>query len=229
MGLESIIIPFKWADEQVLRQYTQLTNRWGDAGKSRYNLAESFFLGGVMAFGAGIVAVLTMEGKSMIESISAPPPPSSLKEGIEVGVYWGSLAMGIQDCVYTKILKRNEDSEGISDAIAESRFCHYSRKIQRGVRLPILGLGGFMLSLAGVCAADGQIAGACVIGGMSGYLLGLASSMYIKDSDPGILEKQKLREIAYEWACKKSEKLCPKPEPISYSQHLLKHPIMIPQ
>lgn len=41
MSLEKIIKPFKWVDEQVLRQYTKLAKKWEDKGRNIYYLSST--------------------------------------------------------------------------------------------------------------------------------------------------------------------------------------------
>lgn len=203
MGLESLLKPVKWIDEQILREYTKITKKWEDKERNKYILAGALSV-------AGYISILVI-----------PSDPDVLKDisitdyligGTVAFSYVGLWAHDVIHSFNNIISKKSEETSG---EIVEDKFNHITKKIQRFARLPMFGLG--MLAFY-------EFSNLFIESGLSeitldyAFVMGLgftslASSMYIKDSDPKLLNKQPFWKSGYEWLLTKADNYLPQPVP----------------
>ncbi len=211
MTLDDYLTPLKWLDEQVLRQYTKLCGALETLGESKYSAAG-------LCTGSGVLGgiLLAFHGGSEYFPIIG----HSDAEAVGVGVPFFILAN--LDLWHSTRGMQGRNKDVVSEAVARDFPYHYVQQLQRVVRFPLFGSGTAFLGLA----MAGRILGdpspdvyynlgeACAFGG-------LASSMYLKDSNPKLLEKQPFWKTAYEWMKngmhKVNEKIksaSPEPQPV---------------
>lgn len=197
MKRESLLKPVKWLDEQVLRQYTKLGKKFKlDERRRKYFL-------GAMLWGAHVVICGTT-GIRLFGLIEFP----------------ARVILNVPDFAYNFSGIRSEvNEEATSDARAINPVVHFYQTFNSAVRLPTF-LGG-----AGLVGKFGLDLFKYITRGeppepqsynslMYGLgLLSLASSMYIKEQDPKLLQKKPLWEKAYSWIREKVSSLSPEPAP----------------
>lgn len=195
MGLESVLKPLKWIDEQVLRQYSKLTKKWEDIGGNKYTLAQiantlSLFLipDNVQAFSGSTLSMLS---------------------GYDLGVnFLGRINPDLVEDSYTE------------DAVAKKPYVGLYEKIREFTRLPTLTLGTAFLVKSGISFYNYFFNNEPVLSEAvsdlttAAGILGLSSSLYIKDSNPKILDKEPFWKKAYDWAKEKVGSLAPQPVPV---------------
>ncbi len=198
MGLESLLKPVKEVDKEILRQYSKITKRWEDKGRSRYSLSNFINVPSLLLTG-GLLVGRIIEGYPLLL----------------LAVNQGHL---LADDNLTKSYGKDfnaTDSERVMDReyilVAYDRF----------VRLPFFGTGvgyvgcGLYEIISGLVSVDGN----SVSNGMQNTLhslpfIGIASSMYIKDGDPKLLEKEPSEVKAFfKGIYKKAKGLLPSPSP----------------
>ncbi len=201
MKLEKILKPAKYVDEQVLRLHTKLGKKIPE--KNLYKLTA-----GLTLFGCGFGGVIL-------------PLPGAMAYGGLMGYTNLSLDMrGLNGDPPTYI---NGDTR-VVDPFRES-----SINLTRKLRLPLLTLGAGFLGKAGYDIVNFFINGEPIDSetyklATSGFgFISSASSMYLKDQDPKLLDKQPFWKTAYEKVKGKIKDLAPKPlpqpvpQPIRYS------------
>lgn len=188
MPLESLLKPVGWTDEQVLRQYTKLTKKWEAKGRSRY----------------------------------------ALSNWVNIPCLMFNLANGVDDTFISAFQGHNLGSDTVTKPYGED-FTVSSTKakknnlpvfVDRLTRLPLLvtgmGLTGFGLYevITGFYNKDNQTLSEGITKIKHGVpFLGVASSQYIKDADPKLLEKEPFWQKVYSWAKEKVSSLAPQPLP----------------
>ena len=194
MGLESVLKPVKWIDEQMLRQYSKLTKKWEDKGGNKYTLAQiantpSLFLipGNVQALSGYTLSML--RGHDLAVNILGRINPDSVEDS------------------YTE------------DAVAKKPHVRVYEKIREFTRLPIHTLGTAFLVKSGISFYNYFFNNEPVLSEAisdlttAAGILGLSSSLYIKDSNPKLLDKEPFWKKAYDWAKEKVGSLAPQPIP----------------
>ncbi|MDP3698554.1 MAG: hypothetical protein Q8R47_03125 [Nanoarchaeota archaeon] len=179
MSLESLLKPLRWADEQVLRQYTKQAEAWEEKGRSKYSLAHLYNL-----------------------TATAANCSFMLLGDLYFALGTGILALQSLDLA-SNVVGQREETKTISDAIAKpSASYEITRKVSSLARLPMLvtGIGLMIKGMAHlvdyVQTKNPESAINSLYMCSFGYaLIGTASSMYIKDSDPKLLEKKPLEEF----------------------------------
>ena len=198
MSLESLLAPVKWADEQVLRQYTKLTKRWEEKGRSKYSLASYFHIS-TFALGSpfGIVAeaYLTFATTPFLRGYDMAQNSIGLKEG-----------------------EHDKGTRGDGHQLkVVSPFFFYGEKVMKLVRLPLFVMGSYILAdgITDYFSHDYETALIIMAKMQTGLTtLGFASSIYIKNSDHKLLDKKPAWKQAYDWALKKTSSLAPTPKPV---------------
>ncbi|MEK6939933.1 MAG: hypothetical protein AABX31_04345 [Nanoarchaeota archaeon] len=176
MSLESLLKPLQWADEQVLRYYTKKTEEWEEKGRSKYSLAHIFNLSGTAA------------NMSFM-----------LQGDLYFVIGTGILALQSLDFGRNYVKERYE-SDASDGALTKTPVSYeITKKISSLARLPML-VTGIGLIVKGIAQVVDYIQTKNPESAMNGVymcsfgyaLIGTASSMYIKDSDPKLLEKKPL-------------------------------------
>lgn len=189
MKLESILKPVKWVDEQVHRQYTRFGKNWEDDGHSRYSIAIPLTLYSLIAG--------TM--------LKIPPFLTGSFLGWDMSSNLTKRPYGTKDDVS-------------SDAITISASDEFFKKVDRAVRLPLFAAGvGYMGKgiydfVNSIVSGDIFGIGSCASDfGIGSSLFAMASSLYIKDIEPKLLDKEPFWKRAYNLAKEKLSSLAPKP------------------
>ncbi|MEK6830043.1 MAG: hypothetical protein AABY15_08050 [Nanoarchaeota archaeon] len=176
-------------DETILKQYTKLTKKWEEKGRSRYGLSAMFGFPGAV-FG--------------IFSVNNPLYPIFL--GLNNSLDIVGLMSGNHDGT-----EENGERRIIQDSSA-----YYANKFLNKARLPLFGLGVYLVGKSGFELYDYLANSSNVnlenirentLNGLS-FLLS-SSSIYIRNSNPKILEKAPMWKKAYESL--KEKILSPKP------------------
>jgi len=198
MSLESMLKPAKWLDERVLTQYTKIGKKYNlDKGKKKYVVGVGLWFNHV--------------GLSMLSGIP-------LISGYEVipRVILNSPDFGLN---VTGILVGLNDHDISETKVSNSPMIDFFLKYNSIVRLPIFLAGAGLVTKFGVDVASSLIQGSPMDGDSVHYfaygtgLLSLASSMYIKDTDPKLLDKDPFWKQGYNWLKEKASSLNPKPIP----------------
>lgn len=179
MSLESLLKPIRWADEQILRYYTKKAEAWEEQGRSKYSLAQ---ICNVAAACANIFYVAVL------------------------GNYAGLPLLGLQSSEFARNIKeskyKQDQTAGAITALPAS--LKTAQTIAAYARLPLFASGAALL-IKGIIdmmtfaatKETGPLAGALENLSLGYAMLGTASSMYIKESDPKLLEKKPFEELAY--------------------------------
>ncbi len=187
MNLESLLKPVEFVDEQVERQYAKVRKRIDEKGTNIYSVTlplNCFF---------AIAPILT----------------DPLLEGVYAGFDLGLNLKGILG------IKTDEVSDG---AIAVNRFDNLASKVTNTLRLPVFLTGAGLTAMGLYQLADTHLfyGDSNSAEGMRNLVIGLgwlsqASSVYLKNSDPKLLDKEPVWKTAYEWIREKISSLAPQP------------------
>jgi len=204
MTLEDFLKPVKFVDEQVLRQYTKLAKRWEDKGRSRYELASFFSLSSLATF-AYVGHDKKIEGnlQDIIPFFYTP---------IFAADFWVN--------VLEPILKKETSLDGTN--IMSHPVLEIYKKVPNLVRLPSL-IAGLSFMGKGTFELVDYFQSKnpeSLNNGIESIVLGysftsLASSIYIKDYDPKLLDKKSVWEKVYDWGKEKISS----PEPIPVEEY----------
>lgn len=195
--LEELLIPIKYFDEQVLRQYTKLAKKAESRGISKYKLATYFnYAGAVLSAKSYIMWFLKTEQVAI---------PFWTFNNIVYGPFFG------KELEWTEKL---EMMSGVKNYSFETL-----KSLNKAFRLPILLIGTFLFgdSLKDIYFffKDGSVPLYDTISYLSitGNVMLFASALYIRDSDPKLLQKEPLWKKAYNWCKEKEGSLVPQPLP----------------
>ncbi|MDO8643084.1 MAG: hypothetical protein Q7R76_05915 [Candidatus Woesearchaeota archaeon] len=214
MSLESLLAPFKWADEQVLRQYTKLTLKWEEKGHSRYSLA-------LMA-GSGLFLNYGLVDNPWRELYNIDSTPSTGDIALRTFFLLYSVAGGydLVDSAVEMFSEKQIRAREISDAIALPRRDFGERQLHRLFRLPGLAFAGECVYefMTRISHHDINLGDSLMYLGLTLFFVGPASSFYIKDADPKILGRAPAWKRAYDSARetigKLKERLTPETQPV---------------
>ena len=195
MSLEYLPKPVKWLDEQVLRQYTKLTKKWEDKGRSRYSLAHLFNLTGL---GTGL---------------------GTATYNIPLGSRGMAWFYGMDLC--RNFVEPSVKSDITSGTMAKSHpILYIYEKVGNITRLPFFGIGctylgkGAVNLIGGVYSRDSLQMNKGLSDLLIGWtFFGISSSNYIKDSNPKLLAKASFWKTAYAKIKEGVKNLLPKPAP----------------
>lgn len=182
MSLESLLKPLQWADEQVLKYYTKKTEAWEEKGRSKYSLAHLYNLSGT-----AVNLAFMLQGD------------------LYFGIGAGLLALQSLDFARNYVKERYEPAT-TDDAVAKPPTSYeVTKKVSSLARLPMLVMGmGLMIKGIAYFVDYAQnknpesVTNALYMCSFGYALIGTASSMYIKDSDPRLLGKKPLEEWMHE-------------------------------
>ncbi len=200
--IEDILKPVKFVDEAVLRQYTKLTRKWEAKGRSRYSLAHAFQLPTIPL------------GLYFVNSFYPPSNSVSLL-GFLLGSELGSNLTG----------PNNERSVSSDRTLVESSIPinRFYKKVSNRIRLPLFISGVGMIAKGGLDLVDymrtqnPESLNNALFDMSLGYtFFGNASSMYVKESNPKLLDKTPAWKTAYNFVKEKVSGLIPgqTPEPV---------------
>lgn len=214
MKLESLLKPLKIADEEILRQYTKLTKKWEDKGHSKYSLSV---IPGFLSLGVKISPIFDLY------YLNFPETFLSLIESPASGVNFVHDTIGLITGTHPKGVEDNGNGRIIND-----KFSFYYEKITKITRMPSF-LWGLYFSANGVYNLYDSFVNNDSVSFMEGISnltfginsLGLSSSIYIKNSDPKLLDKAPFLKTAYENVKEKIRSLAPQPipEPALFSEN----------
>lgn len=191
MTLEALLKPVKSVDTEIHRYYTKFGKKWEDQGHSRYSIAIPLSLyGGVMGFGLNLNQHLVGWFLGWDTWSNLSKTPYGTKENFSLG------------------------------AITINRSGNFLKTIDRIARFPLFAAGvGYMVKgtygvVHSIAHGDNSELGNSVSEiGTGSSLFAMASSLYIKDIEPKLLDKQPFWKTAYHWAKEKVSSLAPQPAP----------------
>lgn len=204
MKLETLLKPIKYLDENViLRQYTKLGQKINiDEGKKKYLICEA------LRWGYGGLSFLGVNSNGKL-----------FGEVFNISSFW---VLGLNDGRYNGegIRGRFKEESNSSDLIVLDSKKEFYKKYNSIVRLPTFLFGVGLITKFGVDAVNSiknktsleSTSWYCLIDGI-GHL-SLASSMYLKETNPKLLDKVPLWKKAYESAKEKINSWLPSPSPI---------------
>lgn len=204
MRLESLLKPIRYLDEDViLRQYTKIGQKINiNEGKKKYQIGLFLWTGY-----AGLTTLTNIKLFGATFELS-----SYLLSGYNDGVY------NIQG-----VSNQYEEEEG-SESIVIDKEKNFRSKYNSCVRLPTflfgIGLiGKFGVDLVNSIRNKTSVSPESCYALLSGLgQLSLASSMYLKETNPKLLEKVPLWKRTYESLKEKISSLVPSPIPSPLSQ-----------
>jgi len=179
MSLESLLKPLQWADQQVLRSYTKQAENWEEKGRSKYSLAHLYNL--------------TATAANMTFMLQA-----------DLYLVMGTGLLAVQSLDFGRnYVKERYESEVNDGATAKAPLGYeFSKNISTVARLPMLVTGAALMIKGIAQLADylqtknpESVMNAMYLCSFGYALMGTASSMYVKDSDPKLLEKKPLEEF----------------------------------
>jgi len=178
MSLESLLKPLQWADEQVLRQYTKQAEKWEEKGRSKYSLAHLYNL-----------------------SATAANMTFMLQADLYLVIGTGLLAL--QSLDFARNIHEPQYQSDITDTLTKAPLgMEGTQNISAAARLPMLVTGAALMIKGLAQFVDyvqtknpESVMNAMYLCSFGYALMGTASSMYVKDSDPKLLEKKPLEEF----------------------------------
>ena len=188
-----------WLDEQVLRQYTKLAKRWEDKGGNIYHLSS--------ALGLPAKALIITGGDNFFGGYAGL--------GIDFLLYNWDWAYN-----FDGLMGHIKEQDTTDSTISLDPHIEFYKKVNRRVRLPTLlsgiGLVGksaydFVNYFANGVPFDNSSLGSFTLGL---GLLSIASSQYLKDRNPKLLDKQPVWRNAYDWIKNKIGSLTPQHVPL---------------
>ncbi|MCH8004269.1 MAG: hypothetical protein IH934_06605 [Nanoarchaeota archaeon] len=191
MSLESLLKPFKWMDKGIQTQYTRIGKAWENKGHSRYSLTIPLNLASwVFTF------------------MSSLPPHIAVVIGYDMASNFHKYPYGTKD-------------QCTSGEIAINRRLQFRLGIDKAIRFPTFIVGSAFAAKGAYHVINSLVTGESL--GLSDFvddfqradgLLSLASSLYIKDIDPKLLDKEPILKRTYDWV---KEKIIPKvPQPARF-------------
>ncbi len=196
MSLEKLLKPAKWLDEQVLRQYTKVAKKLKlDKGNRRYLAACPVWLSGLL---------LCALAEDKLFGTTIP-----LRLGINIFDF-GHNFEGATDQI-------DNETQNPQLSIDPKTFIY--KKLNSSTRLPVftagLGFTGtFLVDLYQKLKHGEPIDPKSYDQLQYGLgLIALASSMYIKETDPKLLQKDSAWKTAYNRVKEKVDSLAPQPIP----------------
>ncbi len=210
MVLEDLLSPIKWVDEQLLTQYTRL------AGKIEGTKRDKHIVALGLTFAGFYIAGLSPENPEVLaETITSAVQQNPLISVAFIpAIAYAGLALHDMGHSIYKSIHKNQETLG---EIAIDRFDYLTKKVQKASRLPLWGSGTFLLFEFGRAVYESGISD--LSSDTPAMILGiafasLASSMYLKDSNPKLLQKKPFWESAYEWIKEKTSLMIPLPQPV---------------
>ncbi len=210
MSLEALLKPFKAVDEALLKQCTRFS-MWME---EKYVPKKIQPLLVSISYSALSMVLAHSFSGSRIDINDAGPLETIIGIPVIISSNMLRLPLGIHDWIYSYHYALYS-KDVTTSAITEDRFSYISKKIQRLVRLPLL-IGAAYLGYKGIKPA---LVGDSTEGvGIGLYSLvsgiGLATSMYLKDTDPKLLDKEPAWKRVSNWLTEKAQSLVHRPVPV---------------
>ncbi len=193
-------------DEALLKQYTRFSLWMEEKGvpqkKQPILMITGYSLLGATLMSSFPDSSINFDDINLLEKIVTIP---------SLFLFQPTMPLVWHDFAYSVYYDSKQDQTTTS-TIAEDRFSYVSKKIQRVVRLPIF-LAGAYLGYKGIKPAvigdsmDGLGVGLTSI--VTG--VGLATSMYLKDTNPTLLDKEPAWKRAYNWLTERGQSLVHRP------------------
>ncbi|GEM_PF-1815803 len=204
MSLEDLLKPVKYVDEQVLRGYTKAIKKYEEKGYDKYKLSLLLTVSSFLIRTSTGVIWYKEIAEAYRELYKTAGFCFSGLSGIDVGI----------------TINQYSDKEITTETKVElSPTTVFGKKITKTVRLPLLigGLGflgnGAANLIDYIKTRDNQSLSWGIHHLLQGYsMVSLASSIYIKDTNPKLLEKKPFYKTAYDWV---KEQLSIAPEPVT--------------
>jgi hypothetical protein len=201
MKLEKLLKPIKYLDENViLRQYTKLGQKINiDEGKKKYWIGQGLW--------AGYMLLSQFPNRELFGGIFN---------------FSSYLAMAHNDVMYnTKGISGRFKEIGSSEEKVLDTEKEFYDRYNSIIRLPTFLFGAGLIGKFGIDLINGiknkttlePTSWYCLIDGIG--QLSLASSMYLKDTNPKLLNKVPLWKKALEYVKEKVDSFNPIPQPIS--------------
>lgn len=196
MTLEDFLKPVKWIDEQVLRQYTKLGKKF-DLVEGRKKYFVGFGLDWIWT-GVFITNIYKSFGELMIFPWGILTVPDYLLNGL------GIMNGGKEDIT--------SGARALDPSFQPPLYVAFNRAVRPFVFLT----GAGFVGKCGIDVLNSLMQGKPIEADSFNYLqygigfLSLASSMYLKDTDPKLLEKEPFWKKGYNWL---KESLVPQPLP----------------
>ena len=202
MTLESLLKPAKFVDEQILKQYTKIAKRWEDGGRNIYNLS--------ILIGLPSKYLIVVGGNRIF--------------GQHIG-FWAEAALYNWDFAYnlygfTGCIKEQKTTD---DAISLDPIIRMLKKINKSVRLPTFLSGASLVGKSLYDFVNYFVNGepidytTCDTLMLGTGLLMVASSQYLKDRNPKLLDKEPFLQKAYDWIKERVTLTVPQPASSSCS------------
>ena len=204
-NFKDVIAPLKYLDSKIHRSYFKISKRFSNK--------KIFWISSMLGF-SGVYGTSYF----MDFYIGSPNP---LKDLIGKSLWTPTNLAIIFDGCYNLsglfgVTKLNEHTDGsISPNIMDALII----KISKNARLPMISTGFFLLGKTFLNAfnyfySGEPISNETLAEGLGSYgFLSIASSIYLKDRDPKLLEKQPMWKDALDLVKKGYEKLVPLPAP----------------
>lgn len=212
MSLESLLAPFKWVDNQVAKGFSKISEPLGND----FSTISGLIL--------DLVGVETMKySYHFIEQYFAnyelPFYEPTLTGDIATTAFFMIPSLLFHDLLYSAARSTPFGKMAVGPQLSD-RFTEFSEKLQKGVRLPVMGLACFY----GYKVASGLLSGVelsppYVMGVAATIVTGcLASSMYLKAEKPELGRGLKdLAKDAFDSIKDILPEKQPEPIPIKYS------------
>ncbi len=197
MTLEHLVKVVKVADEEVLRQYTKLSKNLNlDEGRKKYFVGMGLFFINLVSYAS--------VGRELFGPME----------------FHARIILNVPDCGYNirGVLGMIND-ENTSEERVINPTIEFYKKFNSVVRFPTFIAGVGLVGKIGVDLLNYTSSGEPINQDSYNYLiygiglLSLASSMYIKDIDPKLLNKKPFWKSASSWMKDKISSLVPEPSP----------------
>ncbi len=187
-------------DETILKQYTRLTKKWEEKGHSRYSLANAFSL--------STFPFIHIIGNYYKNYDIVLTPVS------------GIMASDVTRNLLDPFFKKEDITSDGTTAKDSNMVRRIFEKLAEWTRLPLFLSGAGLMAKGGMNLVDyfqtqnsNSLNDALNDLSLGYTLFGTASSMYIKESDPRLLDKAPMWKKAYESLKEKAKELLPQPMP----------------
>ena len=206
-NFKDLMAPIRYVDSKIHRTYQKLGNWFEKKGVKRDYVCNALDLGILVSL--GLPHDYSTQPRIFTEVFENNPVKASTLLGI--GISYPNLL--VHDIAYNlKLLSNKYLSYALDSSKAEDKFNYISKKIQKVARIPLFGLG--LHALYDYIAQDpNNFYGNPLVCAIA--FTALASSMYLKDNNPKLLEKQPMYKDALDLAKKLGNKaLQPVPQTI---------------
>ncbi len=201
MSLEYLLKPVKWVDKQILREYTKLARKAEKKGVGKF----------VLATGLNGAAKLSFMATWFISS--------QIRDYTRYGIAMGASLENTFELFIYNLAAFHAEGLATSSRVKDP-FVERMKSIYSIVRLPVLAGAASQIGM-GVTNLYNYFAkgdASALPAGIQQTVLGIgllswSSAMYVRDSDPKLLDEAPFWQSAYSWAKKQVGYLVPNPQP----------------